>query len=376
MTKKIFKVIGISALLAAAFSMSAFADEAITSVSFACGPDAEASLSGAQEGQIDSPVFVLNDTNAEYELASYSETSTTSTVYKTARTYELQFYSNDGYYFASGDQITVTGKGITSIVSKKVEKDNNTVLTVKVKAYPYYQWAQPEFKSSDIENGKTVTFSRPGGATIEYVVTWYNQNGEQRTAHGTTSSTSLTISGYNKKLTEAQQKKVDEGDSELRDAYIQGIALRAKGNAGENTRTAPSGWSEIGSVDFSELDNIETPETWGDLYEGVAAVGGGGSSSSGTHGPSVSKLNGWNQGLEGSWYYYDNSIPRKGWLLDGGNWYYLDPTTGLMQTGWIIDNGKRYYLNPNEGGPKGAMMTGTQTIDGVTVTFDASGAAM
>ena len=60
------------------------------------------------------------------------------------------------------------------------------------------------------------------------------------------------------------------------------------------------------------------------------------------------------------WYYYNNDGSKlKGWTLVKGVWYYLDPSTGRMQTGWHEINGKWYYLNTTYSGlPNGAMLTG------------------
>ena len=40
-----------------------------------------------------------------------------------------------------------------------------------------------------------------------------------------------------------------------------------------------------------------------------------------------------------------------------------------MTVGWLDDKGKRYYLSES-----GAMLTGTQVIDGVEYRFTSSGA--
>ena len=366
MTNRLFKVVGAASLLAAAFSINSFAD-VITSVSFEAGCDTEATISG---GAIESPVFAVNDPNARYELSSYSDVNTSTENYKTARTYELVFEAVDGNTFPKADQIQVTGKGITEILKKTVEKDNETTLTVRCKAYPYYAWGAPEIKDGDLDSNK-ISWERPSGATTEYLIAWVNQSGESRQVHSSTSSASLTISNYNKKYTGS---KTDE----YSDAYIEGIALRLKGNAGSNSHTAPGDWQIIGSISPEDFSGVETYDNWGDLFSGVTGVvatntGSSGSSSGSAGGPGSVKLNGW-QNQNGVWYYYENSIPHKGWLADGGLWYYMNPMTGVMETGWINDGGKRYYLNPNAGGPQGSMVTGTQVIDGATCTFDASGA--
>ena len=91
----------------------------------------------------------------------------------------------------------------------------------------------------------------------------------------------------------------------------------------------------------------------------------------------------------GQWYYLDPSskVMKTGWLADGGSWYYLT-ASGAMATGWVNDGGTWYYLNAsgkmatgwvNDGGawyylgPDGAMFTGTHVINGRTYVFDANG---
>ena len=48
---------------------------------------------------------------------------------------------------------------------------------------------------------------------------------------------------------------------------------------------------------------------------------------------------------------------HKGWIKDGGLWYYLNED-GIMQRGWVYSNNSWYYLNEY-----GAMVTNA-TIDG------------
>ena len=71
----------------------------------------------------------------------------------------------------------------------------------------------------------------------------------------------------------------------------------------------------------------------------------------------------------GSWYYLTGSGAMAiGWVNDGGSWYYLN-ASGKMATGWVKDRGTWYYLSPS-----GAMVTGTHVINGRTYVFDDSGA--
>lgn len=367
MTKRFLRVLGISAALAAAFSINAFAEE-ITSVSFAAGCDTEASLSA---GNTD-PVFVVNDTNAEYELSSYSSTSSSDS-YKTAKTYELTFEANSGYTFPSANSITVTGKGITEITKKTVDSD--TTLVVKVKAYVYHMWEAPQdIKTTENSSGKItkISWDKNGAPTSEYILKYTNTNGETKYLHGTTSSGSYSVPAAVRTTVTASQKE----NNDKQDAEYEGFAVRVKGNAGSNPYTAPSEWAgDTGIVDEYSDSELESYENWGDLFEGVSTTGGSSSSKSASGssnaGPGQT-LNGW-VGSNETWYYYKDGAAVKGWYNDGANWYYLNPVTGLMETGWIIDNSKRYYLNPNHGGPLGSMVTGTQTIDGQTYTFAASG---
>ena len=91
----------------------------------------------------------------------------------------------------------------------------------------------------------------------------------------------------------------------------------------------------------------------------------------------------------GQWYYLDPSskVMKTGWLADGGSWYYLT-ASGAMATGWVNDCGTWYYLNASGKmatgwvkdrgswyylGPDGAMFTGTHVINGRTYVFDANG---
>ena len=47
-----------------------------------------------------------------------------------------------------------------------------------------------------------------------------------------------------------------------------------------------------------------------------------------------------------TWYYANNSgILQTGWLLQGGNWYYLDPNGYYMHTGYATIDGKVYMFN-------------------------------
>ena len=73
---------------------------------------------------------------------------------------------------------------------------------------------------------------------------------------------------------------------------------------------------------------------------------------------------------DGSSRYYldDKGNPTaQGWQNAGGSWYYFHDS-GVMAIGWVMDGDSCYYMNET-----GAMVTGTQVIDGRRATFTASG---
>ena len=75
---------------------------------------------------------------------------------------------------------------------------------------------------------------------------------------------------------------------------------------------------------------------------------------------------------EDEWYYFGkDGAAVKGWLKDGGKWYYLDAKWAAMRTEWLtMDDGTEYYLDKDTG----AMKTGWQQIDDVWYYFKESGA--
>ncbi|MDO4327573.1 MAG: hypothetical protein Q4E24_16380 [bacterium] len=78
--------------------------------------------------------------------------------------------------------------------------------------------------------------------------------------------------------------------------------------------------------------------------------------------------------INNNWFYFQHSgYASTGWIFESGRWYFADSDC-YMLTGWVNVDGKNYYLNPISDGTKGAMLTGNVEIDGVTYTFDESGA--
>lgn len=83
---------------------------------------------------------------------------------------------------------------------------------------------------------------------------------------------------------------------------------------------------------------------------------------------------GWYKDESNCWYMLDwtTGEMRKGWVASGSDWYYMNPTNGIMQTGWQKINGDWYYMQTS-GSKAGAILTGTQFVDGVKQNFDESG---
>lgn len=65
----------------------------------------------------------------------------------------------------------------------------------------------------------------------------------------------------------------------------------------------------------------------------------------------TAEVSGWEKTDEG-WYFYENGQAKKGWLYEGGDWYFLNPETGLMQTGFVTVDGRTYFLKED-----GRMLT-------------------
>lgn len=74
------------------------------------------------------------------------------------------------------------------------------------------------------------------------------------------------------------------------------------------------------------------------------------------------------------WFHFNGkSVMDIGWIQDGGNWYYLNPTEdgvlGAMVTGWQCLDGTWYYFG-EEGNFKGILYQNTTTPDGFMVGLD------
>lgn len=111
------------------------------------------------------------------------------------------------------------------------------------------------------------------------------------------------------------------------------------------------------TIDFCriEIDTSEKIDWWQQIGQDRYYIGPSGR-------PSTGWLY-WNH----NWYYMsDTGAMQTGWINTAGKWYYLSDT-GVMQTGWIHLDAD-YYLDES-----GAMLTGTQVIDGVRCEFDEDG---
>lgn len=74
--------------------------------------------------------------------------------------------------------------------------------------------------------------------------------------------------------------------------------------------------------------------------------------------------------MNNNWYYFDTAsgVMKTGWLYYGTVWYYLNGD-GTMKTGWLYDGSAWYYLNPS-----GAMATGWLYNGGAWYYLHSSGA--
>lgn len=79
---------------------------------------------------------------------------------------------------------------------------------------------------------------------------------------------------------------------------------------------------------------------------------------------------GWNKNDKGEWTYVVDSkgTTAKGWVNDGGSWYYLNKE-GVMQKWWVNVDGTWYFLNGS-----GVMETGWLQDNGTWYYLEESGA--
>jgi len=79
--------------------------------------------------------------------------------------------------------------------------------------------------------------------------------------------------------------------------------------------------------------------------------------------------------INGNFYLVDENGRRlTGWQINPSktNWFYMDPSTGIMKTGWFRDGQYWYYLEP-EGSAKGMRISGWRDINGKRYYFNTAG---
>ena len=348
--RQLIRLLGAAALVSSAFSMSAFAATRITHVSITSEADDDASM---VDGEIVAPKFTSD--SDQYEVVNWNATSDSGS-YKSARTYEITLDAKSGYYFPDEDEINVTATGVTQIVRK--DTDDEYSFTLRVKAYPYYKWKAPSITTRNISSFDTdsITWDKNGAPKVEYILEWTDQNGDERSRTGVSTSTSLSVSSYNKKYTGTNEDK--------QSSHVTGFAIRATGNAGDNNRTAPSEWAKAGDVDPDNYD-FPTYDSWSEVVNSnVGGTVNSGSSSSSSNGGGTIANGAWVQSGPDWYYRQNNGSYASGWLWDGTNWYYMDGI-GRMQAGWFFDGANWFYLNTAHDGTYGRMLTGWITVDGL-----------
>ena len=165
-----------------------------------------------------------------------------------------------------------------------------------------------------------------------------------------------------------EQEAVDAMAAAI-NAAIAGLAMKPADYTAVNTAKAAAA-----AVDRS----LYTEESLAALDAAVAAVVEGKLASEQTAVDAMAKaindalagldyINGWRT-IDSDKYYYKNGEPLKGWLKDGGSWYYLDPATGVMQVGFVTVGNSKYFLDAD-----GIMKTGWIKEDGNWYYANASG---
>ena len=384
------KLFASAVILSALTSFSVFAATAISSVNFTFSIEGDSNISSGYN----EPTIDINSIYG-YEVydCTVSGSDTARTTGKTPLTYTLTLSANRGYYFPNANNIAVTGNGITEITKKTTNSRDNSELTIKFKAYPYVGLAAPSYetdfnsikgsKSRTQSSGRetTLTIDKKGASKIEYIISYVDQDGEERTKNGTVTGSTIQVGTCNKQYTGSNRSK--------QSAYIRGIAIRASGTQGSNPHVAPSKWVYIpGGITWIDTEEFYTDyTTWDDYLTRAGSTTG--STSSPSTGGGNGALYGWHS-INNNWYYYNNGVLMTGWIFDGSNWYYSNPQNGAMMSGWIQDptghwfllnkahdgtfgrllsgwqqdNGRWFYLNPNHDDTFGALQSGWMNVNG------------
>lgn len=384
MKRKMLKTAVLSGAAAMLFAMTAFADTRITSVSVkSSAPDYEMTA-----GECVSPEFYSG--SGMYEVSYTDETSSSSQNNpKTEHTYEIRLDAYDGYYFPDEDYVNVKVDGATRIIRKR--REDSTTFTIRVRAYPYYQWPEVTGIEGVSETSTRISWDKGGASKWEYVLEWTDTYGEEKQKHSTTTKNYVDVKSYNKEYTGSNE---DRDDSK-----VTAFSIRAVGNAGDNERIADGVWT--GNADYSEYEDDYS--TW---YEAVGSRGnhsssssgsgssgssgtiypGGPGSSTGANLPSYVVRGTWTDHGNGLWSFTDinGKQYRNEWAaVDNSqyantalgqqpfDWFWFD-ANGFMYTGWLQEpgTGNWFYLQTESNGTRGAMFTGWHWIGGKQYYFN------
>ncbi len=379
------------------------------------------------------PEFQLsseNDSdNISIEFGEQPESSVNPTI---PYNYKIRIHSDNE---SLDEDLQIRGTGMRSTYIDYVSADNYDA-EGRLQVYPFYRLVTPSPEINKTEK-KASWAAVPYAGKYEYVISYTKADGEVKTTHGTTKQTYASVAsalsadadgeigfavralateeegyeaavikdGYatwegmdwadkyririkykNVSGMETKQEYTVSGTSYNVSSYINSavdknieVTVRAvpKNNDHAYYNIAVSEFGRTGgeSVDTGDYD-VDDP--WVFLADYTAAVDGNFSknvntgASSGITGTDSS----WKR-VTYRWQYLVNGTPyNSGWLKIGTVWYYFD-SDGYMHTGWLTDtDGKRYYLESKVGSGQGQMVTGTREINGVSYTFDASGACM
>lgn len=325
-TGRLWLLLAAVTFLAAGYSMTAFGEEAIKSVSVTVTSSVEAE---ADEGTVSATA-----NSSKYRVVSCDFANSRGS-WKAGETPKvtIELEAEEGYYFSSINAGKATVKGAAYSSAKKGSDNHSLTLSVKLKGVKgtlgtvesAYWESAPLGKArwSRVENAPAYEVKLYCGDSMVYRV----------------EKTSSTSYDFFSRMT-------SRGD------YYFKVRAVAK-TASEADYLMAGEWTES--------DNQEITKRDAEAAEDRNSSGNGGSGSSfgsGSQGPGQgngpgSRSPGWEQDRNGWWYRNaDGTYPVNSWQLINDKWYLFN-MDGYMLTGWQTKNGHEYYLTSN-----GDMVTG------------------
>lgn len=347
-------------LSALAFSLTARAST-ITTVRLDIGPyegqelHAGDMISGRAPNTYDNLYFV-----ADYQVGAGSG------VVGQPYSYSIDVRPEEGSVFSDSCAVEVRGAFEVALESRSPER-----MQLKVKTYPFY--VIKNVKGLE-EDGNSWKWDRVDNAdTYDVLIYYENEDGEELVAKKSTTSRKIDVSSYNTSSRQFLRITVRGRNTKERGQnYIaSGMYVDEDGEVDEEN--ADIGYSF--RMLTARSNSIATSETTVKAANGESRGAGmgeaeeiGPDSSMGTdnNGTSSKYTQGvWSAGADGLWYFMNGSSKRKGWINPAeGEWYYLSPQDGSLQSGWQLVDGYWFFLNPIHDGSYGKLTIGWQNIKG------------